>query len=276
MIMTRPEDSSITFTKHVWLITPSDGDQFDIATQSSYDDTNIFRCDIQKCNNFKKRQIWPRLFHKNVSQTWEQERVTTGRCPSDSEWPRLLDSPAQWGALTQPHPAFLSTVHSLALSSQLEQVIPVISFVMRFLWLVGNDRTVFVWVLCHLMTQSQIYRTKNNEPDSNTTMYFRLRVREEERWIIMMNNLARQSCETVLHVIYSTRGRGTLWSGRTVSTRPCNSGQDTAFATTSARTVLSPASWRPSHTLAFCRLRNLSQPLSNPSHPTQWSIPQKH
>jgi hypothetical protein len=54
MIMTRPEDSSITFTKHVWLITPSDGDQLGSAKQPSCNDTFIFRCDIQKCNNFKQ------------------------------------------------------------------------------------------------------------------------------------------------------------------------------------------------------------------------------
>jgi hypothetical protein len=32
-------------------------------------------------------------------------------------------------------------------------------------------------------------------------MHFRLRIREEERWIIMMNNSARPSCETVFNVI---------------------------------------------------------------------------
>ena len=103
--------------------------------------------------------------------------------------------------VTQPHPTFLSTVYSLALSGQLEQVRPVTSFVMRLLWLVGNDQTVFGWVLRSLMTQSQIYWTKNDEPASNTTMYFRLRTREEERWIIMTNNSARQSCETVFHLM---------------------------------------------------------------------------
>lgn len=32
-------------------------------------------------------------------------------------------------------------------------------------------------------------------------MYFRLRMREDERWIITMNNSARQSCETFFHAI---------------------------------------------------------------------------
>ena len=48
---------------------------------------------------------------------------------------------------------------------------------------------------------TQIWRTSKLEPHSNITMYFRLRMREEERWITMMNNSARQSCETVFHVI---------------------------------------------------------------------------
>jgi len=32
-------------------------------------------------------------------------------------------------------------------------------------------------------------------------MYFRLHMCEEERWIIMTKNSARQSCETILHVV---------------------------------------------------------------------------
>lgn len=109
--------------------------------------------------------------------------------------------PCSLRCVTQPHPEFLSNLYSLALNGQLEQVRPVTSFIMRFLWLVGHDRTVFDRVLRYLMTQSQTYTTKNSEPDSNIAMYFRLRMREEERWIIMMNNSARQSCETFFHVI---------------------------------------------------------------------------
>ena len=40
-----------------------------------------------------KRQILPQLFHKQVNQTWEQERVTTG---SDRS---ILNDPVYWTAL---------------------------------------------------------------------------------------------------------------------------------------------------------------------------------
>jgi hypothetical protein len=147
---------------------------------------------------------------------------------------------------------------------------------MQFLWVVGNDRTVFGWVTRYLVTHSQIYRTNNNEPDSNTTMHFRLRIREKERWITMMNNSARQSCETVFNWIITWQEDEELSEMGGQCQHASATPVRTAFVTVSALHALSPTIWRPTHTLAFCRLRNLSQPLSNPSHPKQRSIPQKH
>jgi len=151
--MTRPEDSFIAFTKHVWLITPSSGDQSGSATQSPYNDTFIFSMWHPE-NNFTKASD----FTATVSQTGEPDmgKGTTdqGQGPVRLWMTPFTGQPCLARCVTQPHPAFLCTVYSLALRGQLEQVRPVTSFVMPFLWLVGNDRTVFGWVVQYLMRQS--------------------------------------------------------------------------------------------------------------------------